>query len=52
SALEQLSRFKVPRYYEVVRELPRGPTGRLVKHRLATERNDAETDMGDGRSGP
>jgi len=46
---EQLSRFKVPRYYEVVSELPHGPTGRLVKHRLPTERNTTEIDLGDGR---
>ncbi len=45
-AHEQLSRFKVPRYYEVVDELPHTPTGRLAKHRLSTDRNDRELDLG------
>ena len=27
-------RFKVPRYVEVVDELPRTPTGRVAKHQL------------------
>lgn len=48
---ERLARFKVPRYYEVVAELPQTPTGRLAKHRLPTERTTAEIDMeqDDGR---
>ncbi len=29
-----LARFKVPRYFEIVDELPHTPTGRLAKHRL------------------
>ena len=37
-AAEQLAAFKVPRYFEVVDELPHGPTGRLTKHRLPVER--------------
>ena len=45
-AREQLSRFKVPRYYEIVDELPHTPTGRLAKHQLSTERNEQEVDLG------
>lgn len=50
-ARERLARFKVPRYYEVVSELPQTPTGRLAKHKLPTERTPAEIDMeqDDGR---
>ena len=45
-----LARFKVPRYYEVVDDLPHTPTGRLAKHRLPLERTGAEVDMEqDGR---
>ncbi len=44
-----LSRFKVPRYFEVVAELPHTPTGRLAKHRLPLERTAAEIDMGGDR---
>jgi crotonobetaine/carnitine-CoA ligase len=40
----QLTRFKVPRYYEVMDELPHTPTGRLAKHRLPVERTPAEVD--------
>jgi crotonobetaine/carnitine-CoA ligase len=47
----QLSRFKVPRYYEVVDGLPHTPTGRLAKHQLSPERTEREVDMGDGRDG-
>jgi crotonobetaine/carnitine-CoA ligase len=42
---ERLARFKVPRYFEVVAELPHTPTGRLAKHRLPQERTDTEIDM-------
>jgi crotonobetaine/carnitine-CoA ligase len=42
-----LASFKVPRYFEVVGELPHTPTGRLAKHRLATERTREEIDMSD-----
>lgn len=41
----RLTRFKLPRFVEVVDELPRTPTGRIAKHRLPVERNDAETDF-------
>jgi crotonobetaine/carnitine-CoA ligase len=44
-AAENLAKFKVPRYYEVVDELPHTPTGRLAKHQLPTERTDREVDM-------
>jgi crotonobetaine/carnitine-CoA ligase len=45
-ATEKLAAFKVPRYIEIVDDLPHTPTGRLAKHRLATDRNDAEMDFG------
>jgi crotonobetaine/carnitine-CoA ligase len=41
-----LARFKVPRYFEVVEELPHTPTGRLAKHRLTVERTPEEVDIG------
>lgn len=41
----RLSRFKLPRFVEVVDDLPRTPTGRVAKHRLPTERTAAETDF-------
>jgi crotonobetaine/carnitine-CoA ligase len=41
----ELTRFKVPRYYEVVAELPHTPTGRLAKHKLSRERTPGEVDM-------
>jgi crotonobetaine/carnitine-CoA ligase len=41
----RLSRFKIPRFVEVVDELPRTPTGRVAKHRLPVERTTAETDF-------
>jgi crotonobetaine/carnitine-CoA ligase len=44
-AAEHLSRFKVPRYYEIVDELPHTPTGRLAKHVLSTERTPEEVDV-------
>jgi carnitine-CoA ligase len=43
---QNLARFKVPRYYEVVGELPHTPTGRLAKHRLTEERTPEEVDIG------
>jgi carnitine-CoA ligase len=45
-----LARFKVPRYYEIVDELPHTPTGRLAKHQLVLERTPQEVDMAGGRS--
>lgn len=41
---ERLTRFKVPRYLEVVGELPHTPTGRVTKHQLGKERTEAEWD--------
>ncbi|MGH9040501.1 MAG: AMP-binding protein, partial [Acidimicrobiia bacterium] len=43
-AAERLARFKVPRYLEVVGELPHTPTGRIAKHQLERERNESEWD--------
>jgi crotonobetaine/carnitine-CoA ligase len=48
-AAEQLAAFKVPRYIEIVGDLPHTPTGRLAKHRLSPDRNAAEVDFGAGR---
>ena len=42
---ERLASFKVPRYFEVVPELPHTPTGRIAKHELPKERTDAEVDL-------
>ncbi len=49
-ALERLARFKVPRYFEVVDELPHTPTGRLAAHQLPHDRTAKEVDM-DSSSG-
>jgi carnitine-CoA ligase len=43
-AAERLAPFKVPRYFEVVDELPHTATGRIAKHRLPTERTPSEID--------
>jgi crotonobetaine/carnitine-CoA ligase len=43
-ATERLARFKVPRYLEVVAELPHTPTGRVAKHELPKARNPDEWD--------
>jgi crotonobetaine/carnitine-CoA ligase len=43
-ARESLARFKVPRFVEVVGELPHTPTGRLAKRKLPTERTAEEVD--------
>ncbi len=43
-AAERLARFKVPRYLEVVDELPHTPTGRVAKHQLPKERTPHEWD--------
>jgi carnitine-CoA ligase len=44
-ATGQLARFKVPRYVEVVDELPHTATDRLAKHRLKLDRTPAEVDF-------
>jgi crotonobetaine/carnitine-CoA ligase len=40
----RLARFKVPRYLEVVPELPHTATGRVAKHQLPRERTPQEWD--------
>src|SRR5438270_541076 len=40
-----LARFKVPRYFQVVDDLPHTPTGRLAKHKLSLERTPEEVDV-------
>ena len=42
---ERLASFKVPRYFEVVSELPHTPTGRIAKHELPKERSNEEVDL-------
>jgi len=44
-ASAQLARFKVPRYIEVVAELPHTATDRLAKHRLVRDRTPGEVDF-------
>jgi carnitine-CoA ligase len=44
-ARQHLAAFKVPRYFEVVEELPHTPTGRLAKHQLTVARTPQEVDM-------
>jgi crotonobetaine/carnitine-CoA ligase len=39
---QRLSRHKIPRYVEVVDDLPRTPTGRVAKHELGRERTQRE----------
>jgi crotonobetaine/carnitine-CoA ligase len=41
----RLARYKLPRFVEVVDDLPRTPTGRVAKHRLPTERTPTERDL-------
>jgi crotonobetaine/carnitine-CoA ligase len=43
-AADRLTRFKVPRYIELVSELPHTPTGRVAKHLLSKDRTPAEWD--------
>ncbi|HEX6492922.1 MAG TPA: AMP-binding protein, partial [Candidatus Dormibacteraeota bacterium] len=43
-ARTRLIAFKVPRYIELVDELPHTPTGRITKHRLPLLRTEAEWD--------
>ncbi|MGH2697835.1 MAG: AMP-binding protein [Actinomycetota bacterium] len=49
-AAERLAPFKVPRYVEVVDDLPHTPTGRIAKHELPSERNDRESDFEPARA--
>jgi len=43
-AAARLSAFKVPRFWQVIGELPRTPTARLAKHRLPAGHQDGEYD--------
>ncbi len=47
-ARKHLARFKVPRYYEIVTEIPHTPTGRLAKHQLSADRTPDELDVENG----
>jgi carnitine-CoA ligase len=40
----RLASYKVPRYFETLDDLPHTPTGRIAKHELSVERNNAEYD--------
>lgn len=42
---QRLAAFKVPRYFEVVDELPHTPTGRISKPQLTRERTEGEEDL-------
>ena len=44
-AAEHLARFKVPRWWEVVDELPHTATDRIAKHQLPKGRTDEEVDL-------
>ena len=50
-AAERLTRYKVPRYIEVVGELPHTPTGRVAKHQLGRDRTPAEWDAEEEAAG-
>ena len=52
-ASARLSAFKVPRFWQLIDELPRTPTARLAKHRLPAGHQPGEHDSGahSGRSG-
>lgn len=43
---ERLAAFKVPRYWQLVDDLPRTPTARVAKHRLPAGRTPDEYDAG------
>ncbi|HEX6930919.1 MAG TPA: AMP-binding protein [Streptosporangiaceae bacterium] len=43
-AAERLSAFKVPRFWQVIDELPRTPTARIAKHRLPAGHQPGEYD--------
>ena len=44
-AAEHLARYKVPRWWEVVDELPHTATDRIAKHQLPKGRTDQEVDL-------
>jgi crotonobetaine/carnitine-CoA ligase len=43
-AAERLSAFKVPRFWQLIDELPRTPTARIAKHRLPADHQPGEYD--------
>lgn len=45
-AAEHLARYKVPRWWEVVDDLPHTATDRIAKHQLPREHNATEVDLG------
>ena len=45
-AAEHLARFKLPRWWEVVAELPHTATDRIAKHQLPKGRTEEEIDLG------
>jgi long-chain acyl-CoA synthetase len=45
-AAQRLTSFKVPRFWQVLDDLPRTPTSRVAKHRLPRERTSEEYDAG------
>ena len=47
-AAERLSAFKVPRFWQVIGELPRTPTARIAKHRLPAGHQPEEVDTAPG----
>ncbi len=50
-AAEKLAAFKVPRYWQVMSELPRTPTQRIAKHRLPTGHPPEEWDADEWDAG-
>ncbi len=50
-AAERLSAFKVPRFWQLIDELPRTPTARIAKHRLPAGHQQGEFDA-DARASP
>ena len=44
SPRERLAAFKVPRYWQLIAELPRTPTARVAKHRLPAGHQPGEYD--------
>jgi carnitine-CoA ligase len=49
-AAGRLSAFKVPRFWQVIDELPRTPTARIAKHRLPPGHQDGEYDSEPGQA--
>jgi crotonobetaine/carnitine-CoA ligase len=50
-AAARLTAFKVPRYWQVMGELPRTPTARVAKHRLPAGHPPGEYDSQAGQPG-